>query len=102
MSNQSQSTAGAGDQLFQNMDEQERIFAPQQVPGAIPDPDEIDVGGTAGDNTAIASRERAADGDANDDSHRVVPVRPDASINQPFVAPVDLDDSRDDDRTSGV
>ncbi|HEX6287817.1 MAG TPA: hypothetical protein VFZ66_01430 [Herpetosiphonaceae bacterium] len=38
MSDRTQNTGSSGDRpLFQNMDEQERIYAPQQVPGEISD-----------------------------------------------------------------
>ncbi len=47
-------TEGGG-HLFQGMDEQERIYAPEEVPGAdLPDI-EVDQGGTVGGGTAGAS-----------------------------------------------
>lgn len=43
MSDQSHSTGGGQDQpLFQHMDEQERMYAPDQVPGTGMPPNEID------------------------------------------------------------
>lgn len=36
-----------GDRLFQGMDEQERLYAPEQVPGAVGADVEVDQGGTA-------------------------------------------------------
>jgi hypothetical protein len=55
MSNQSRSTdQQGGDQLFQNMDEQERVYAPEQVPGAVGPDAEVDQGGTAASGTANA------------------------------------------------
>jgi hypothetical protein len=38
--------------LFQNMDEQERIYAPEQVPGTDIPAEERDRGGTAGESAA--------------------------------------------------
>lgn len=53
MSNQSRSTDQPGDdQLFQNMDEQERLYAPEQVPGAVGPDVEVDQGGTAASGPA--------------------------------------------------
>ncbi len=43
-----------GDQLFQNMEEQERTFAPEQVPDAEMPPEEVDQGGTAASGTAVS------------------------------------------------
>jgi hypothetical protein len=39
--------------LFEKMDEQERVYAPEQVPGAVDAPSEVDQGGTAGSGTAV-------------------------------------------------
>jgi hypothetical protein len=75
MTNQPQNTDNAP--LFQDMDEQERTYAPQEVPGATMPAEEVDRGGTAGQATAA---------DAGD-HEPFVPVRPDTSINQPVVAP---------------
>ncbi len=36
-------------QLFQGLDEQERTYAPQEVPGETMPPTEVDQGGTAGE-----------------------------------------------------
>jgi len=45
--------------LFKNMDEQERIYAPEQVPGADIPAEEIDRGGDAGESAAQADRDDA-------------------------------------------
>ncbi|HEX6287818.1 MAG TPA: hypothetical protein VFZ66_01435 [Herpetosiphonaceae bacterium] len=77
MSDRNQNTGSSGDKpLFQNMDEQERIYAPQQVPGEISDElDERGVGETGrGQDTA--------------DRVGVVPVRPDTGINSPVPVPI--------------
>jgi hypothetical protein len=37
------------------MDEQERIYAPEEVPGGVQVPQEMDEGGTAASGTAAAS-----------------------------------------------
>lgn len=51
MSNQSGNMQG-GDQLFQNMDEQEAVYAPQQLPGVAPSADaDGDAGNVAGIDT---------------------------------------------------
>ncbi len=47
MSNQS-GNAQNNMPLFQNMDEQEQVYAPQQVPGAAMPAEEVDQGATAG------------------------------------------------------
>lgn len=91
--------------LFQNMDEQEAVYAPQQVPGSnIPDA-ELDQGGSAGETTAGAAGAVAATnvggvgnpGGVTSASGPgasgvgavtpVVPVRPDTSANTPIIAP---------------
>ena len=77
--------------LFQNIDEQEQVYAPQQLPGAIMPGDELDRGGTAG-NTA-------ADGPLP--VTPVVPVRPDASANTPIIAPASSYRDVDDGDTTG-
>jgi hypothetical protein len=43
--------------LFENMDEQERIYAPEEVPNADLPAEEVDQGGTAAEGSAIASYE---------------------------------------------
>lgn len=48
------------DQLFKNMDEQERIFAPEQVPGIDIPSHEVDAGGTAGSSSGVANEPPAA------------------------------------------
>ncbi len=42
--------------LFQTMDEQEQVYAPQQVPGAVLPGEELDRGGTAGTTAAGVAR----------------------------------------------
>ena len=65
MSDQSSSAdATNSGPLFQNMDEQERVFAPQQVPGAIRDTDEVDVDGTVGGAIAGTDTSSNPDGEA--------------------------------------
>jgi hypothetical protein len=51
MSNQLGNTQDGGP-LFQNTDEQEQVYAPQQVPGTAMPAEEVDRGGTAGEATA--------------------------------------------------
>jgi hypothetical protein len=46
--------------LFENMDEQERVYAPEQVPGAVGPDAEVDQGGTAGSGTAVSTGDTAA------------------------------------------
>jgi hypothetical protein len=88
--------------LFQNTDDQERAYAPEQLPNAnIPD-EEIDRGGTAGSSTAAASREGDAEpGRANiagaEGDQRTAPVvavRPDVSANTPVMTPAAVDERR--------
>ncbi len=45
--------AQGGEQLFKNMDEQERIYAPEEVPNTALPPEEVDEGGTAASGTAV-------------------------------------------------
>ena len=45
------------DQLFKGMDEQERLYAPEQVPGAVVSDVELDQGGTAPASTANTDAE---------------------------------------------
>ena len=90
--------AASGGPLFQNLDEQERIYAPQQVPGGVDVPDEIDAGGTAGGSSATVAREGSgaaiagAEGDQR--TTTVVPVRPDMSANTPIEVPATPDERR--------
>lgn len=83
--------------LFQEMDEQERTYAPQQVPGNdVPAP-EVDQGGTAG----AASPTGATDGDTV--IVPGVPVYPTAGSGiQPAMpaVPVTDDESRNDTDTN--
>ncbi len=46
--------------LFQNMDEQEQVYAPQQVPGNNLPGAELDQGASGGDDTAMAAGAIAA------------------------------------------
>lgn len=74
-----QNDTPGGDRLFKQMDEQERIYAPQQVPGGVDGPaEEVDTAGSAGAGTG--QRDGADVG--------VVPVRPDTSINAPIPVPI--------------
>lgn len=90
------SDRSGGDRLFQQMDEQERIYAPQQVPGGVAVPEEVDTEGSAG--VGRGQRDHLDLG--------VVPVRPDASINAPVPVPIirhDHDDNEGShDTTQGV
>lgn len=52
MSDRSETTGGQGGQLFKNMDEQEQIYAPNQLPDAVMPAHEVDRGDTAASNTA--------------------------------------------------
>ncbi len=100
--------------LFQNMDEQEQAYAPQQLPGAggIPG-EEIDQGGSAGAAAAgaIAATNAGLIGNPGGVTSAsgpgvsgvgavapVVPVRPDASVNQPIATPI----SSADDENAGA
>lgn len=90
--------------LFQNMDEQERVYAPQQVPGAVPEPSELDVDETAGSGAAIASqasgshepdtqpgRPYIAGAEGDQRTAPVVAVRPDVSSGTSVALPADTD-----------
>ncbi len=58
MSDRAGQTNEQGDeQLFQNMEEQERIYSPQQVPDSDIPEVERDRGGTAAEGSAVASDE---------------------------------------------
>jgi hypothetical protein len=84
-----------GEQLFQGMDEREQVYAPEQVNAGDMPADEVDAGGTAASGTAIADAETNVGEGANagdQDTTRVVPVRPDTGINTPAVAPIDTTD----------
>lgn len=92
-----QNATPGGDRLFKQMDEQERIYAPQQVPGGVDGPaEEVDTAGSAGVGTG--QRDGADVG--------VVPVRPDASINAPIAVPIIRHDHDDNagaqDTTQGL
>ena len=41
--------------LFQGQEEQERVYAPEEVPGTDIPPVERDAGATSADNTAVAT-----------------------------------------------
>lgn len=56
MSDRSESTGGQGDQLFKNMDEQERIYAPNQLPDQVMPAHEVD----RGENAASGSGQGSA------------------------------------------
>jgi hypothetical protein len=86
MSDQEQHTGDRSDRLFKQTDEQERIYAPQQLPDGVDLPAETDIQGSAG----VGQRERGA-ADVG-----VVPVRPDTSINQPLPVPLVRPDHNDD------
>lgn len=99
------SASNAGDRpLFQNTDEQEQAYAPEQLPNTNLPAEEIDRGGTAGSGTAAASSAGTADnesGRANvvgaEGDQRTTPVvaiRPDVSANTPVMTPATPDDRR--------
>ncbi len=46
--------------VFEKMDEQERIYAPENVPGTNIPPQEVDVGGAAGSDTSLNLEPAAA------------------------------------------
>ncbi len=70
MSDRAEQVNEQGDeQLFQNMDEQERIYSPQQVPGSDIPEVERDRGETAAENTAVATDE------GDQETTRTVPIR---------------------------
>lgn len=98
--------------LFQNMDEQERVYAPQQVPGAVPQPTELDADETAGSGSAIAGRASGSHASANEPGRAnvagaegdqrtapVVAVRPDVSSGTSVALPADTE-SRSSDTTN--
>ena len=114
MSNQPGNTQDAP--LFQNMDEQEAVYAPQQLPGSIIPTEELDQGGSAGEVAAGAVAAANIGGVGNPGGVTsasgpgvsgvgavtpVVPVRPDASVNTPLIAPAgSYRDTDDGDVTS--
>jgi|GEM_PF-5737919 hypothetical protein len=55
---------------FRALDEEERVYAPQQVPGGVSVPEEVDEGGSAGAGTATAAADNLTDVTAAD---RAVP-----------------------------
>ena len=72
--------ASGGEQLFKNMDEQERMYAPEEVPDTELPVEEVDVGGTAASGTAVPASDT-----------RTVPVsgaHPAAGGTQPVPVPV--------------
>jgi len=77
--------------LFQNMDEQEVVYAPQQVPGAVMSGNALDRGGTAS-TTADDGPPPVAP---------VVPVRPDVSATTPIIAPASSYRDADDGDVTG-
>ena len=97
MTDQERGSQGS-EPLFRNMDEQERIYAPQQVPGGVNVDEEVDAGGTAGSGTAATARERGGSAIAGAEGDQrttpVVPVRPDLSANVPIEVPATPDDRR--------
>lgn len=89
MSDQSRGAAN-DDQLFKNTDEQERIYAPQQVPGATLPGEERDVGGTASQGAAQArgnDDERIVGADGDSGTVPIVGVRGDLSAAAPMPLP---------------
>jgi len=66
-----------GDQLFKQMDAQEQIYAPQQVPGSVPVPEERDAQGSAG-----TAREQLDEGQIG-----ILPMRPDPSTESSILVP---------------
>lgn len=100
MSNQNRTQDDAP--LFQNMDEQEAVYAPQQVPGSNIPNQELDQGGSAGEAAAGAVAAANIGGVGNPGGVTsasgpgvsgvgavtpVVPVRPDTSATTPIIAP---------------
>lgn len=55
MSDRSENTGGQGGQLFKNMDEQERIYAPNQLPDEVMPAHEVDRGESAASGTGQGS-----------------------------------------------
>lgn len=107
MSDQPANANTGGGQLFKKIDEQERIYAPEQVPGEVHDPDEVDAGGTAASGTAAPAQEgvgaradtgshgetiAGADGDQG--TVPVVGVRTDVSMANPMPLPATTDEHR--------
>lgn len=97
--------AASGDALFKNTDEQERIYAPQQVPGTDLPGEERDVGGTAGQSTGQARADtgdrddRVAGAEGNEATVPIVGVRPDVSAAAPMPLPATNDADLDQDAT---
>lgn len=77
-----------GDRLFENMDEQERLYAPEQVPGATQPAHEVDEGGTAASNAAATSSDQAVP------ARGVLPV---AGSTAPFPVPVRVSETPGED-----
>lgn len=63
-----------GEQLFQGMDERERIYAPEEVPGADLPAEEVDQGGTAASGSAVASYEGEQVSEPAEDERGAAPV----------------------------
>ncbi len=66
--------AQGGEQLFQGMDEQERLYAPEEVPGTDLPVEEVDRGGTAASGSAVASYEAEQVTEPADDERGAVPA----------------------------
>jgi hypothetical protein len=80
--------ASGGDSLFKQMDEQERIYAPQEIPGGVPIPEEVD--------------QRPTDsgrGQDNENIVGVIPVRPEPGMHTPLPVPTV---TRDRDENEGA
>ena len=103
------STPQADDEqpLFQNTDQQEQIYAPEQLPTAAMPVEEIDRGGTAGSGTAVAGhasdthtsdiaagRTNVAGAEGDQQTTPIVGVRPDVSASTPIMMPATPDDRR--------
>jgi hypothetical protein len=81
-----QPTNSGDDRLFQNADEQERIYAPQQVPGARMPGTEADADTPQGGASGDADVDTAAAGTI---------VRPSPDINTPQPAPLGQREARE-------
>lgn len=116
MSNQPGNTQGSGS-LFQNMDEQEAVYAPQQVPGSNIPSQELDQGASAGESAAgaVAAANVAGVGNPGGVTSAsgpgvsgvgavtpVVPVRPDVSATTPIITPASSYRDRDDGDATGT
>lgn len=109
MSERATDQGEGADQLFKDIDRQERMYAPQQVPGVALPGEERDVGGTAGRQSNQAGSDtsgQAADAasvagaDGNRETVPIVGVRPDISAAAPMPLPATTGDSAlDNDET---